>query len=109
MNEPKPFDGPWLLELVGWVVGGLLTGMFAAMAWFASAKRRIYIRMGEVEKDMKDLTQLHASHSIQLVALQTTQLHLNEGLREIKDRQENTNLKLDQLSKTLTDVLVKKS
>lgn len=81
--------------VVGGAIAGILTGVSAAMAWFGSTKKRMYVRIGIVEEDMKALIALHAKHTTELAVMQACQENTAQQLEEIKDANLAMNNKLD--------------
>jgi septation ring formation regulator EzrA len=59
----------------------------------------IYHRLSTLERQSQD-------HETRLAVVQSCQINTAERLSDIKDTTEQTNDKIDQVSRTLTDVLV---
>lgn len=88
------------------VVGGMVSGVGAAMAWFSSSKRRMHDRLSAMDCVMAGWNDRHAKHTTDIAVIQTCQESTAKQLDAIGITTRDTNENLKELSQTITQVLL---
>ena len=93
MNEPKPFNDQWVLELVGWIVGGIMAGLGSAMAWFRSSNAKRDQLIAELDERMTNYEAIRSNQATQIAVIQTCQANINEKMDDIKQEIQDSALR----------------
>ena len=93
-------DLPKGMELSDWllfIITSMVSGVGTAMAWFRTAKKKMYERIAEMEGKISMHTDLHAKTATDMALLHLNQDHITERLEEIKETTARTRDTLDEV------------
>lgn len=94
------------LSFIGIVATATLAGIAGAMGWFRSQRLKIETDVNTLRAEMRSQMDDHHDNDRDIAVLKIEIRNNVERLEEINESTKETNRKLDQLSSTLTNVLM---
>lgn len=107
MADPQHLD---FLDWAGILLGSLVSGVLAAMGWFAGKKRILHERITRVEETMKaiidPISSRQIEHATKLAVLETQRLDERARLTRIEETISMTSQKIDGIMETMMELLM---